>query len=98
VGTSSWWASPALENAFVDDIDTAAAMTFFFPTDGKSIVPILSIVPFIIQPHVERLPYLSIYVFKCPSSSDGRDFIDGVLNMGGSGEGDCDGTGNDVVP
>jgi hypothetical protein len=44
----------------------------------------------------ERLSYLSIYVFKCPSSSVGRDFVDGILNMGGSGEGG--GTGNDAAP
>jgi hypothetical protein len=28
----------------------------------------------------------------------GRDFIDGVLNMRGSGEGEGSGTGNDAVP
>jgi hypothetical protein len=60
---------------------------------------LLSIVPFIIQPNVERLTYSSIYVFKRPLSA-GHDFIDGVLNMGGSseGEGEGGGTGNDVAP
>jgi hypothetical protein len=48
---------------------------------------LLLIVPFVIRANVKRLTYSSIYVFKRPSSSAGRDFIDGVLNMGGSGEG-----------
>jgi hypothetical protein len=42
---------------------------------------------------MEHLTYSSIYVFKRPSLSAGRNFVDGVLNMGGSGEGDrvvCD--------
>jgi hypothetical protein len=38
IGTSSWRASPAVGNAFVDDTDVAAATTFF-ATDGKSFVP-----------------------------------------------------------
>jgi hypothetical protein len=38
MGTSSWRASPAMGNAFVDDTDAAATMTFFFTTDGKSFV------------------------------------------------------------
>jgi hypothetical protein len=37
-----------------------------------------------------------MYVFKCPSSSAAHDMVDGVLNMGGFGEGG--GTGNDVAP
>jgi hypothetical protein len=37
-------------------------------------------------------------VFKQPSSLAGRDFIDAVLNMGGSGEGDGGGTGNGAAP
>jgi hypothetical protein len=53
-----------------------------------------SIVPFVIRANVKHL----IYVFKCPSSSAGCDFVDGVLNMGGSGEGEGNGTGNDAVP
>jgi hypothetical protein len=57
---------------------------------------ILSIVPFIIRANVERLAYSSIYIFKCPSSV-GHDFIDGVLNMGGSGKGEGGGTGNDAA-
>jgi hypothetical protein len=36
-----------------------------------------------------------IYVFKHPSSLVGRDFVGGVLNMGGSGEGG--GIGNDAA-
>jgi hypothetical protein len=59
---------------------------------------LLSIVPFIIRANVERLAYSSIYVFKHPSSSARRDFIDGVLNMGGSGEGEGGDTGNDTAP
>ncbi len=35
------------------------------------------------------------FVLKHPSSSVGRDFIDGVLNMGGSGE--DGGTVNDAA-
>jgi hypothetical protein len=48
--------------------------------------------------NVEHLAYSSIYVFKRPSSSVGRDFVDGVLNMGGSDEGEGGGTSNDVAP
>jgi hypothetical protein len=97
VGTSRWRASPTVGNTSVDDTDTAGTATFFFPTDGKSIVPILLIMLFVIQAHVERLPYLSIYVFKCHSSSIGRDFIDGVLNTEGSDEGEGGGTDNDAA-
>jgi hypothetical protein len=39
VGTSSWRASLAMGNASVDDTDAAAAVTFFFATDGKTFVP-----------------------------------------------------------
>jgi hypothetical protein len=56
-----------------------------------------SIVTFVIQANVKRLAYLSIYIFKHPSSSAGRNFADGVLNMGGSGKGKGGGTGNDVA-
>jgi hypothetical protein len=45
--------------------------------------------------YIERLAYSSIYVLERPSSSARRDFIDGVLNMGGSSEGG--GIGYDVV-
>jgi hypothetical protein len=58
---------------------------------------ILSIVPFVIRANGKRLTYSSIYVFKRPSSSVGRDFIDEVINMGGSGDGEGGGTGNDVA-
>jgi hypothetical protein len=85
-------------NASVDDPAVLATTTFFFATDGKSFVPILSIVTFIIQANVECLAYSSIYVFKCPSSSAGREFVDGVLNMGGSSEGEGGGTGSDATP
>jgi hypothetical protein len=81
-------------NAFVDDADAAAVTTFFFITDGKSIVP----VPLVIRANVERLAYSSIYVFKHPSSSAERDFVDGVLNMRGFVEGDDGGTDNDATP
>jgi hypothetical protein len=39
--------------------------------------------------------FSSISVFKHPSSSAGREFVDGVLNMGGSGE--CEDGGNDPM-
>jgi hypothetical protein len=58
---------------------------------------ILSIVPFVIQENVERLVYSSIYVFNRHSSSPGHDFINGVLNMGGSDEDDDGGTSNDAA-
>jgi hypothetical protein len=82
VGTSSCKASPGIGNASVDDTDAAVT---FLATDGRSFVPILSIVPFIIQANIECLAYSSIYVFKCLFSSVGREFINGVINMGGSG-------------
>jgi hypothetical protein len=82
----------------MDDPDVAAATTFFFATGGTSFVPILSIVPFVICANVECLAYSSIYVFKCHSLSTGHEFVDGVLNMGGSDEGEDGGTGNDTVP
>jgi hypothetical protein len=56
----------------------------------------LSIVPFIIQANVECFAYSSIYVFKRPSLSIRRNFVDGVLNMGGSSEGGD--IGNDTAP
>jgi hypothetical protein len=59
---------------------------------------LILIVPFVIRANIERLAYSSIYVFNRPSSSVGRDFVDSVLNMGGSGEGDGGGTGNDAAP
>jgi hypothetical protein len=96
VGTSSCRASPTVGNASMDDTDAVA--TLFFPTDSKSIVAILSIVPFVIQAHIERLSYFSIYVFKHPSSLVGIDIVDEVLNMGGSYEGEGGGTGNDATP
>jgi hypothetical protein len=58
---------------------------------------LLSIVTFVIRANVEQLANSCIYVFKRPSSSAGRDFTDAVLNVGGSGEGDDGGTGNDVT-
>jgi hypothetical protein len=58
---------------------------------------LLLIVLFVIQANVERLAYSSIYIFKLPSSSVRHNFIDWVLNMGGSGEGDGSGTSNDAV-
>jgi hypothetical protein len=59
---------------------------------------LLLIVPFVIRTNVKRLAYLSIYVFKRHSLSAGRDFIDGVLTMEGSGEGEGGGTSNDAAP
>jgi hypothetical protein len=82
-------------NASVDDTDIAVTL---FATDGKSFVPILSIVPLVIRANVECLTYLIIYVFKRPSSSTGGEFIDRVLNMGGSSDGKGGGTDNDMAP
>jgi hypothetical protein len=73
-------------------------MTFFFATSGNSYVPIFSIVPFVIRANVECLAYSSIYVFKRPSSSVKCGFVNGVLNIGGSGEGEGGGTNNDAAP
>jgi glyoxylate utilization-related uncharacterized protein len=76
--------------------DTDVATTFFFATDGKTYL-CLSILTFVIRVNVEQLSNSSIYVLQRPSSSVGRNFTDAVLNMGGSGEGDSSGNGNDVV-
>jgi hypothetical protein len=38
------------------------------------------------------------FVFKRPSTLAGRDFVDAVLDVGGSGEGDGGGTGNNATP
>jgi hypothetical protein len=59
---------------------------------------LLLIVPFVIWANIERLAYSSIYVLKRHSSSVKHDFVDGVLNIGGSGEGEDGGTDNDVTP
>jgi hypothetical protein len=59
---------------------------------------LLSIVPFVAWENVECLAYSFIYIFKRPSSSAGLDFIDRVLNLGGSGEGEGGGTSNDAAP
>jgi hypothetical protein len=59
---------------------------------------LISIILFVIRANAERLTYSSIYVFKRPSSSVGRDFVDGILNMGGYGEGEGGGTGYDTAP
>jgi hypothetical protein len=59
---------------------------------------LLLIVPFVIRTNVERPAYSSIYVFKRPSSSVKCGFVNGVLNIGGSGEGEGGGTDNDVAP
>jgi hypothetical protein len=40
MGTSTWRASPVVENASVDDNDTA--VTFFFTTDGKTHIRLFS--------------------------------------------------------
>jgi hypothetical protein len=94
MGTSSWRASPTVGNASLDDTD--AAVTFFFTTDGKT-YSCLSIVTFVIRANVERFANSSIYVFKQPSSSVGRDFTDAVLNMGGSDEGNGSGNRNNAA-
>jgi hypothetical protein len=59
---------------------------------------LLLIVTLIIRANAERLTYSFIYVFKRSFSSVGRDFANAVLNMGGFGEGDGGGTGNDAAP
>jgi hypothetical protein len=38
------------------------------------------------------------FVFKRPSLLAGHEFVDAVLNVGGSSEGNGGGTGNDAVP
>jgi hypothetical protein len=58
---------------------------------------LLSIVPFVIRANVERLTSSYIYIFKRPSSSARRDFINRILNMGGSGKGEGGGTSNDAA-
>jgi hypothetical protein len=88
---------PHRGNASMDDIDVAAAATFSSPPTVTHL-SLLSIVLFVIRANVERLAYSSIYVFKHPSSSVRRNFINRVLYMGGSGEGECGSTGNDVAP
>jgi hypothetical protein len=95
MGTFSWRASPIVGNASMDYTDNAA--TFFFTTDGKT-YSCLSIVTFIIRANIKCLANSSIYVFKQPSSSVGRDFVDAVLNVGGSNEGNGGGNGNDAAP
>jgi hypothetical protein len=97
VGTSSWKASPTVGNASVDDTDAAATASFFFATDGKTFVPFW-IVTFVIWANVEWLANSFIYVFKWTSSLAECNFIDAVLNVGGSGEGEGGGTDNDAAP
>jgi hypothetical protein len=60
VGTSSWRVSPAVGNASMDDIDTAA--TFFFTIDGKTFVPFNSYIHNLKV--VERHSNSSIYVLQ----------------------------------
>jgi hypothetical protein len=48
-----------------------------------------------VQVNIQHLIYSSIFAFKCHSSSVGREFVDRVLSMGGSGEGD--GGDNDPI-
>jgi hypothetical protein len=98
MGTSSWRASPVVGNAFMDDTNAPAAVIFFFTTDGKSFMSIFNCSVRSSKLDVEHPAYLSIYVFKRPSSSAGCDFIDGVLNMRGSDEDEGGGTGNDMAP
>jgi hypothetical protein len=83
-------------NASVDDTDIAAVMTFFFTTDGKSFVTTFNYSIRNMNKY-RRTRYSSIYVFKRPSSTTGRHLIDGVLNMGGSDEGEGGGTGNNAA-
>jgi hypothetical protein len=47
---------------------------------------------------MSNISFTHPFVFKHPSSLAGRDFVDGVLNVGGSGEGEDSGTGNDAAP
>jgi hypothetical protein len=92
VGTSSWRESPTVGSASLDNTDAAAAVTFFFATDGKT-YSCLSIRHPGIQANIKRLANSSIYVYKRPSLSAGHNFTDAILNVGGSDEG---GNGNDT--
>jgi hypothetical protein len=83
---------------YVDDPTVPAAATVLFATDSKLFMSIISIVPFVIRANVECLTYSFIYAFKIPSSSARHEFINGVLNMGGSGEDKGSRTGNNVAP
>jgi hypothetical protein len=84
-------------NGSVYDPDTATTMTFFFVIDDKSFVPTFN---YLIRntskywtTHLIIHLYLQAYFL-----SVGRDFTDGVFNIGGYGEGKGGGTGNDVTP
>jgi hypothetical protein len=81
----------------MDDTDATATTTFFFAAYGKSFVPTFNC-SIRNMSKVERLTYSFIYVFKHPSSSVGRDFINGALTMGGSSKGEGGGTSYDVAP
>jgi hypothetical protein len=80
-----------VENASVDDTDIAAAVTFFFATDGESFVPTFNCS--IRNTSKYRTSHLRVHL--CLQASF---FVDGLLNMGGSGEGEGGGTGNDAAP
>jgi hypothetical protein len=75
----------------VDDTDAAAAMTFFFATYSKSFVSILNCS--ICNMSKCRTSRLLVHLFLQSSF-----FVDGVLNMGGSDEGEGGGTSNDAAP
>jgi hypothetical protein len=82
-----------VENASVNDTDTAAI--FFFTTDGKTF---MSFNYYIHNLKVDQRRFnSSIYVLQRPSSTVGCDFVNAVLNVGGSGDGDGGGNNNDVM-
>jgi hypothetical protein len=67
------------------------AVTVFFATNGKLFVPTFNCS----RANVKRLVYSSNFVFKHPSTSAGCEFVNGVLNTGGSDKGE--GGGNDPM-
>jgi hypothetical protein len=87
VGTSSWRASLVVGNASVDDTNAAAVATFFFATDGKSFMPTFNCS----IRNTSKCRTSRLLVHLCLQTFffiDRHDFIDGVLNMGGFGEGE----------
>jgi hypothetical protein len=85
VDTFNWWVSPTVGNASVDDPDAVAAATYFFTTNGKSFVPTFN------------CSICNMSKYRTTRLLVERDFIDGVLNMGGTDEGEVGGVGNDVA-
>jgi hypothetical protein len=80
-------------NASVDDTD--AATTFFFTTDAKT-YSCSSILIFVILANIDRLYNSSIYVLQRSGSRHDtaarHNFVDTILNTGGSNSDDNDAT------